>query len=457
MTDLYKLEWIHSIKTIQSGMSQSLNKDAFMDTIIVCQDGVVTHNKLVLGLIFPELRHIPVFEQPLEQTLIMPDWAVAEVQSLISQLFPDSDLTSAGLKEDDIETSVSDSFEHFLETDTIIQDVDCSPRAYGMRRGRGRPPLSNTARMPPRFTCDYCHKGFFYRSMLTAHEKLHTGGSRETCELCGAEYSTRQNLKNHMIKHHGEDSFTPRKRGRPPLDPERRAAMHVSHSVRYRGRGRPPLMTKHRGLTHYESYNNTTASAESEDLSAESFMEQKLEDGDSEIEEEKNLDAIRETSRALEMVRSAELQKEQATETNIADEIEDIKPDISSQDCSGQNNVASISSKSERLPQQQEHNNSFQPSQHLTAQQLQQTQNTSQQFYSIESHSSNNGSPSESSEREYQIELKDVQKLSILTKPELVSICKRNNISVTGEKQALAARILRKLGKIFDDDESPAM
>ena len=34
-----------------------------------------------------------------------------------------------------------------------------------------------------------------------------------------------------------------------------------------------------------------------------------------------------------------------------------------------------------------------------------------------------------------QIELKDVQKLSILTKTELVNICKRNNISVTGEKQ----------------------
>jgi len=43
--------------------------------------------------------------------------------------------------------------------------------------------------------------------------------------------------------------------------------------------------------------------------------------------------------------------------------------------------------------------------------------------------------------------------LSILTKPELVSICKRNNISVTGEKMALAARILRKVGKIFDDDD----
>ena len=429
MTDLYKLEWIHSIKTIQNGMSQSLNKDSFMDTIMVCQDGVVTHNKLVLGLIFPELCQIPVFDQPLEQTLIMPDWSVAEVQSLIFQLFPDSDPTVAGLKEDDIETSVNDNFEHFLETDTIIQDsLDTSPRTFGMRRGRGRPPLSNTARMPPRFTCDYCHKGFFYRSMLTAHEKLHTGGSRETCELCGAEYSTRQNLKNHMIKHHGEDSFTPRKRGRPPLDPERRAAMLTSSQVvrpGYRGRGRPPLMTKHRGLTHFESYSR--ASAESEDLSAESFMEQKLEDGDSEIEEEKNLDAIRETSRALEMVRAAELQKD-STETNAVEEMEDIKPDISSEDFTSQNTAGSIttpvvsSDSRQSFHQTPELNNSFQPNQPFGAlsganslqqlqqqlhspQEQQQIQNTSQHFYSNESQSSNhnNISSPESSEREYQV------------------------------------------------------
>jgi len=46
----------------------------------------------------------------------------------------------------------------------------------------------------------------------------------------------------------------------------------------------------------------------------------------------------------------------------------------------------------------------------------------------------------------------DVERLSILTKGELMAICKRNNISATGEKQALAARILRKLGNIFQDE-----
>ena len=162
-------------------------------------------------------------------------------------------------------------------------------------------------------------------------------------------------------------------------------------------------MTKYRGLTHFESYNNATASAESEDLSAESFMEQKLEDGDSEIDEEKNLDAIRETSRALEMAQAAEFQQEQGTEKNIAEEEEDIKPDISFS--SSQNNATSITSSpsgSEILPQPQEHNNSFQPNQHFAAISGT-TQNTSH-LYNNESHSSNNCSPSESSsEREYQV------------------------------------------------------
>ena len=188
----------------------------------------------------------------------------------------------------------------------------------------------------------------------------------------------------------------------------------------YRGRGRPPLMTKHRGLTHYESYNNSRASAESEDLSAESFMEQKLEDGDSEIDEEKNLDAIRETSRALEMVRAAELQKE-TTGANVSEEMEeDIKPDISSQDFAIQNTAGGISApvvSSESFRPTPELSSTFQSNQHFGAnslqqlhsqpeqQQQQQTQNTSQHFYSNESQSSNhnNVSSPESSEREYQV------------------------------------------------------
>ena len=345
--DLYKLEWIHSVKTIHQGITFNLNKDPFLDTIVVCNDGVVTHNKLVLGLCFPELLHVPIFDLPQEQTVLMPDFTIAEVQSRITKMFPGSE-NGNNIRDDEVETANSsggtpDTFEHFLETD--MEAV--SPKTFGMRRGRGRPPL-NTARMPPRFKCDFCNKGFFYRSMLTAHEKLHTGGSRETCDLCGAEYSTRQNLKNHMIKQHGEDSFKPRKRGRPPLDPERRATSHVVSSrgsnppgkpwnpsrPGYRGRGRPPLMSRHVGLTHHDSYQQQqqqmmeqqqqAASVSSDDLSAETFMEQKM-DNESDGEEERDLEAIREQGKVNNSNSSLPVPNEIEK-----DEPEDVKPDINS-------------------------------------------------------------------------------------------------------------------------------
>jgi len=99
----------------------------------------------------------------------------------------------------------------------------------------GRPPLSNNRLdMPIRFHCDYCSKGFYYNSMLTQHRKTHiSGATRETCPECGLEYATRQVLKSHMIKTHGNGSFVSRPRGRPP-----RSGRYHRGFVRGRTRGR---------------------------------------------------------------------------------------------------------------------------------------------------------------------------------------------------------------------------
>ena len=94
MADLYKLEWMHSIKTIQDGLSADLNKFAFLDTIVVCQDGLMSHNKLLLGLMFPELSKVTIFDLPQEHTLIMPDYTISELQSRISDLLPEAEIGS---------------------------------------------------------------------------------------------------------------------------------------------------------------------------------------------------------------------------------------------------------------------------------------------------------------------------------------------------------------------------
>ena len=79
-TDVYKLEWTRSRTTIQAGVASIMQKDAFMDTIVVCNDGAVTHNKLTLGLVLPDLHQVSVFDLPVEHTILMPDHSVFEVQ-----------------------------------------------------------------------------------------------------------------------------------------------------------------------------------------------------------------------------------------------------------------------------------------------------------------------------------------------------------------------------------------
>ena len=170
-----------------------------------------------------------MFDLPVEHTILMPDYTTFELKTMISAIFPQSEETKQEspvmvgdhdielVDREDHDSRGSSQFSHGWPSGPEGRGWEPHGSPWtGVRRGRGRPPLSG-ARLPTRFQCDYCNKGFYYRSMLTAHEKLHTGGKRETCEVCGAEYSTRQNLKNHMIKYHGADSFTPRKRGRPPV------------------------------------------------------------------------------------------------------------------------------------------------------------------------------------------------------------------------------------------------
>lgn len=472
MADVYKLEWTHSRKTIQAGVGKILNKEAFMDTFVVCRDGVLSHNKLTLGLVFPDLQNVPAFDLPLEQTIIMPDHSVVEIQTLVSEMFPTGEVQNATYRTKGDEIEIDNNFEHFLENDAAYDGV---PKTYGMRRGRGRPSMGNCT-MPERFQCDFCHKGFYYKSMLSAHEKSHTGGTRETCEVCGAEYSTRQNLKNHMIKYHGAESFVPRKRGRPPIDPEKRISGPPTRP--YRARGRPAY--KHTGITRgahagmtrgaramsgvyagssgasemqYDGYGNVdysndanysndaieyqdvddnenTNDVSGENIITEGFLEQNLDDDyddDSDIAD--NDPIIIDPPTATEKMEPGASNEYIEVKDDYKETEDNLLPaggaagnvntepqtlEVSAKESSGSGEASNLNNVS-RLP--------------------------------VMSHNL----PSEPVEKEYQIELQDVQKLSILTKPELVSICKRNNISVTGEKQALAARILRKLGRIFDD------
>ena len=55
----------------------------------------------------------------------------------------------------------------------------------------------------PRFKCSYCGKGFYYRSFMLNHQRLHTGEFKECiCDLCGAVYKSVQVLNRHVRNAH---------------------------------------------------------------------------------------------------------------------------------------------------------------------------------------------------------------------------------------------------------------
>jgi len=55
----------------------------------------------------------------------------------------------------------------------------------------------------PRFACQFCGKGFYYKSFMLNHQRLHTGDYKECiCDLCGAVYKSVQVLNRHVRNAH---------------------------------------------------------------------------------------------------------------------------------------------------------------------------------------------------------------------------------------------------------------
>ncbi len=62
----------------------------------------------------------------------------------------------------------------------------------------------NLEEIDKRFKCQFCAKGFWDRTKLKHHERIHEGEGKEDwkCELCGKGFSTKQYLRYHQLHTH---------------------------------------------------------------------------------------------------------------------------------------------------------------------------------------------------------------------------------------------------------------
>ena len=58
----------------------------YLDTDLVCSDGVISYPKLVAGLVFPCLASCEVLEFPSRHTLLLPDYTSADLINTVQSL-----------------------------------------------------------------------------------------------------------------------------------------------------------------------------------------------------------------------------------------------------------------------------------------------------------------------------------------------------------------------------------
>ena len=93
-----------------------MTNESYWNVIVFCRDGMVAHNRLILGLIFPQITD--------EISVICPDHSLQDITDLISDVLPPGhDTTDEDITEDIAEDDgVRDKFvlSHVMDTDQEV-------------------------------------------------------------------------------------------------------------------------------------------------------------------------------------------------------------------------------------------------------------------------------------------------------------------------------------------------
>jgi len=227
---LYLARQLHSVHT--TGL--------YNDSVLHCQDGNISVNRLIIGLLYSNLATDEIFCLPNKLDLILTGVKIDEVGQELLEILGVDTFNNDENEDNAVEENLDERCEEgFVPGSMVKTELECSPdinvklEVKNEEEGGLAGGSQSTARFKEKWTCYICKETFRFAEHLTSHalelhntdrpfqcsycqfttkergqllrhENIHTRAHQYSCDVCGKSFLDTRDLNNHKTVHTNE-------------------------------------------------------------------------------------------------------------------------------------------------------------------------------------------------------------------------------------------------------------